>query len=190
MITGGVEDDWTGIDGRCGPVEGPTRAVLLADECPRGGVFNVLPRRTWTSVVQDLRQAVWTLQLSGLFVRGSIENGQLETPAKTSLIGIRMSDGDRISLSGNVGLWCGDGYLARACIRRHVTLSAGLRLFLRRARVTSRWTSRESVYRPRTRVVRKNEPDDRSEHSRQNNEPDSFEIHLWFILIGGSFLQD
>src|SRR5215212_6895686 len=89
-----------------------------------------------------------------------------------------MSYSDRISLSGDVSLRCSDGDFARACITRHVTLSAGLRLFLRCARVTRRWTSRESVYRPRARVVHENEAGDRSERSRQDDEPDPFEVHL------------
>jgi hypothetical protein len=137
---------------------------LLAHESTRGSVLDVLARRTWTSVVQHLRRAIDVLQLTGFLVRGVIQNGQFKTPAKTSQIGVRVRDGDGIGLTGNVGLRCGDRYLARA---RHQaardTQRTGLGLLLRRTGVTRGWSSREGVNGTSANVVRQQESDKRCE---------------------------
>ena len=57
-----------------------------------------------------------------------------------------MSNGDWISLTGNVGLRRGDRDGAGAGIGRHMTFGARFRLFAGRTGVTGWWTSGESVY--------------------------------------------
>ena len=131
-------------------------------------MFDVLSRAIRSLIVQYLRQAARVLEFARLFIR-RVEHRQLKAPALSRRIGIRVRDGDGISLTGNVSLRRGDGDRSGAGIGRDVTLGASFRFFAGSAGVARWWPSGKGVHRLRGAISRKEKAKAGSQQRRQND---------------------